>query len=88
MNPKRQATETANRPVKKSKVPETSKDDWLVPSKCSFDCTANSMVVIGPPLNFHDSSFNDLSYRLVMGDLKLSMCLVNTLAGIVLKHDV
>ena len=55
-------------------------DGWLVPSKSSFDHASNQILIIGPPSNFDDASFSDLSERLVMGDHKSSVALMKILA--------
>ena len=62
-------------------------DDWLVPSKSSFDCTSNEIIMFRPPSNFDNASFNDLTDRLVMGDLKSSISLMKTLAGTVVGNQ-
>ena len=91
MEHKRQSVETPNHPVKRTKKEmETSMDDWLVHSKSIFDYTSNEILIIGPPSNFDDASFNDLSERLGMGDLKSCVALMKTLGGNVVgtkSHD-
>ena len=82
------SVEALNQPVKRNKkAVETSMDGWLVPSKSSFDHASNQILMIGPPSNFDDASFSDLRERLVMGDHKLSLALMKTLACSVVRHQ-
>ena len=60
-------------------------DDWFDPSKSSFDCTSNQILVIGPPSNFNNVPFSKFSECLEIGDAASALALNQSLNIFFLK---
>ena len=65
---------------KRKKADLEGADDWIVPSKASFDCTANQVLIIGPPSTFSHAAFSNLSKHLLAGDEALALALTQSLS--------
>ena len=61
-------------------------DDWLVPSKASFDHAANTVLVISTPSSFSEHAFSNLSERLIAGDKTSALAVIQSLRFEVVTH--